>query len=140
MKPARILVVDDNTADVTLLRTALDQHAKEYTLDVLSTGDEALRYVHEHRSGAHPPEPCVILLDLRLPRYDGLAILNAIRKAPALAHIHVVVLSGSASPLERRQIDGMAAIYRQKPFSLDEYFELGAEILEICAGLAVMAA
>ena len=133
MSPARILVVDDNTADITLFcGWVLDQHKEAYVLQILTSGDEALHFVYDHRRGTRAPEPCVILLDLHLPKYDGLAILQAIRSVPALGHIQVVVLSGLASPHERESITSMGAVYRQKPFDLDEYAVLGAEILEIC--------
>ena len=140
MSPARILVVDDNTADVNLLRLALDQQGEKYELEVLETGEEALRFVREHRDGLQRPYPCVILLDLHLPKYDGLAILQAIKQAPVLAHIHVLVLSGMASPAERAKIANMGASYRQKPFDLGEYLDLGAEILALCQESSVIAA
>lgn len=140
MNPARILVVDDNTADVNLLRLALDQQREEYVLEVLESGDAALQFIKERRDGLHGPDPCVILLDLHLPKYDGLAILNAIRQAPVLAHIHVVVLSGMASPTEKDKIAAMGASYRQKPFGLHEYLELGGEILTICQTASALAA
>src|SRR5437868_5142401 len=134
MGPARILVVDDNTADVSLLRVALNQQDHDYELEVLETADKALRFVQEHRDGLHAPEPCVILLDLHLPRYDGITILKAIKQAPVLAHIHVMVLSGIATPGEQLQIVALGARYRQKPSNLDGYLDLGAEIFAICAG------
>lgn len=136
MNPARILVVDDNTADVNLLRLALDQQREEYVLAVLESGEAALRFIGEHREGLHRPDPCVILLDLHLPKFDGLAILRAIKQAPVLAHIHVVVLSGMASPTEKEKIAALGASYRQKPFGLHEYLELGGEILAICQAVA----
>lgn len=139
MNPARILVVDDNTADVNLLRLALDQHREEYVLAVLESGEAALRFIREHREGLHRPEPCIIILDLHLPRYDGLAILHAIKQAPVLAHIHVVVLSGMASPAEQEKISALGALYRQKPFDLHEYLELGGEILAMCQGASAVA-
>jgi len=132
VKPARILVVDDNTADIRLLRVALDQHGSAYVLEVLDNGEDAIVFVDRHRQGSVSPEPCIILLDLHLPRHDGIAILQAIRKAPCLAHVHVVILSGMASPREQEKIANMGGVYRQKPFNLDEYFDLGAEIFAIC--------
>lgn len=140
MNPARILVVDDNTADVNLLRMALDQQGEAYELHVLESGDEALQFVREHRNRLQQPNPCVILLDLHLPKYDGLAILQAIKQAPVLAHIHVIVLSGMASPAEKAGIATMGAVYRQKPFGLHEYLDLGAEILALCQDASVAAA
>jgi CheY-like chemotaxis protein len=140
MNPARIVLVDDNTADVNLLRMALEQQHAEYDLAVMETGDEALRFVQQHRESARDSQPCVILLDLHLPKYDGLAILRAIRQAPSLAHIHVVVLSGMASPAERDKIATLGAAYRQKPFDLNDYLELGAEVMAICASVSAAAA
>jgi chemotaxis family two-component system response regulator Rcp1 len=140
MGPGRILVVDDNTADVSLLRVALNQQNQPYELEVLETAEKALRFVQEHRDGLHAPEPCVILLDLHLPRYDGITILKAIKQAPVLAHIHVIVLSGIATPQEQFKIATMAALYRQKPSNLEGYLNLGAEIFAVCAGSRKVAA
>jgi two-component system, chemotaxis family, response regulator Rcp1 len=140
MSAARILVVDDNTADVSLLRVALNQQNEPYELEVLQTAEEALAFVQERRSRLHTEEPCVILLDLHLPRYDGITILKAIKQAPVLAHIHVIVLSGLATPQEQFKIATMGAMYRQKPSNLDGYLDLGAEIFAVCADSGRVAA
>lgn len=136
MQPARILVVEDNPSDVVILRYALDQNGEEYELEILTDGEEALRFVQEHRAGVREPEPCVILLDLYLPVYDGMAVLRAIRQAPALEHIKVVVLTALASPLQEIEIATMGAIYKRKPSVLDEVARLAAEIIEICRNSA----
>lgn len=132
MSVAKILVVDDNTADISLLRMALDEQNERYELEVLQSGDEALLFVDEHKKGLRDPEPCVILLDLHLARHDGLEILEAIRESPNLNHIHVVVLSGFASPVEEEKIAALGAVYLQKPFHLAEFLELGAKIIALC--------
>lgn len=134
MGPARILLVDDSTADVSLLRVALNQQNQPYELDVLETAEQALAFVQERKTGLREEEPCVILLDLHLPRYDGITILKAIKQAPVLAHIHVMVLSGIATPQEQFKIATMGALYRQKPANLEGYLDLGAEIFAVCAG------
>jgi CheY-like chemotaxis protein len=136
----KILVVDDNTADTDLLRIALDEQHEEYELQVLATGEEALRFIREHKNGCHAGDPCVIILDLHLPRYDGISILQAVRETPVLDRIKVVVLSGSASPQERHEIAAMGALYRQKPFTLEEFLALGAEIFALCKSPASAAA
>jgi two-component system, chemotaxis family, response regulator Rcp1 len=140
MSVARILVVDDSTADVSLLRVALNQQKEPYELDVLRTAEEALAFIQERRNRPHTEEPCVILLDLHLPRYDGITILKAIKQAPVLAHIHVMVLSGIATPQEQFKIATMGALYRQKPSNLDGYLDLGAEIFAVCADSSRVAA
>jgi len=139
MSTARILVVDDNAADINLLRMALDAQKENYHLEVLRNGQDALRFVQDQTGSEHGPDPCVILLDLHLPQFDGLAVLEAIRKTPALAHVHVVVLSGLASPEQKNKIAALGAVYRQKPFQLSEFLELGASVLMMCKGSTSLA-
>jgi|SRR5579863_3768610 CheY-like chemotaxis protein len=134
MSTPTILVIEDNPAEVVLLRHALDQLNQDYVLDVLPDGEAALRFVHDHRSGAREPHPCVILLDLYLPKHDGLAVLEAIRRQPALTHIRVVVLSGYANPRDLKAVREMDALFRSKPSSLAEYADLAAEIVALCKG------
>jgi CheY-like chemotaxis protein len=132
VQPARILVIEDDPSDILLLRHALDQQGKHYELEILTDGEQALRFVHEHRTGLREPHPCIILLDLHLPAYDGMAVLRAIRAAPALEHIHVVMLTTQASPSQEKEIIKMGARYRKKPSALDDLFELAGEIFAIC--------
>src|SRR2546429_361251 len=131
--PARILVVEDNQADVFLLRHALDEHGKEYQLEVLRDGGEALRFVEQQRVLASDPNPCAIVLDLHLPKHDGAAVLKAIREEPTLAHIHVVALTSLASPTEETEVRKLGIrLYRAKPTDLDEWIRLAGDILAIC--------
>ena len=130
-KPS-IVVIEDNSADIDLLRYALGQLETEYELEVLRDGAEALQFVEQHRRGIRTPDPCVIVLDLHLPRYDGLEVLHAIKRTPPIAHIHVVVLTGSASPREEGEIRGLNGICFQKPSELDAYLKLAADLMKIC--------
>jgi CheY-like chemotaxis protein len=132
MQPARILVIEDSEADIQLLRLALDQEEEDYELEILKDGEEAMLFVHEHRTGAREPEPCVILLDVQLPQYDGMAVLRAIHQAPALEHIRIMVLSGLVNPRQEAEIGSLGAFYRRKPSTLSELSELAAEIFAIC--------
>lgn len=134
-KPAKILVVEDNPADVLWLRHALDQHQEPYHLEVLSDGEEALRFVDEHRAGLKDPDPCVILVDLHLPKHDGIEVLKAIKRAPVLAHIHVIVLSGLPTPRDEAQIIALGGICRLKPSTMKDCLELAGDILAICKGV-----
>jgi CheY-like chemotaxis protein len=117
-----------------LHRLALDEQEEDYELEILKDGEEVLRFVQGHRSGIREPEPCVILLDLHLPRYDGIAILHAIREAPPLEHIKIVVLSGQADPRQEAEMARLGVFYRRKPSTLTELSELAAEIFVICKG------
>src|ERR1035438_1128799 len=97
-KPAQILIIDNNRGEVQGLRGALTECGEPYELSVLQDGEAALRFVADHRSGLRQPEPCVIVLDLDLPKHDSLAVLAAIRAEPALSHIRVLVVSTLAVP------------------------------------------
>ena len=132
MQPARIVVIDDNPADVLLLRLALDQEHEDYELEILKDGEEALQFVQDHRKGVREPEPCVIVLDLNLPLYDGMELLRAIRNAPPLEHIHVVVWSALLRPDQEVEVTSLGAIYKAKPVGLSKLAELASEIMAIC--------
>ena len=131
--PAKIVVVEDNSADVFLLRHALDQHEKSYLLEVLRDGEEAIDFVNQQRSAGHQAEPCVIVLDLHLPKHDGTAVLRVIRQEPALALVHVVALTTLASPKDEQEVRDLGVrLYKAKPTLVEEWIKLAGEILEIC--------
>jgi len=93
IEPPKIMVVEDSPADVLLLRHALDQHGEPYELAVLRDGAEALQFVAAQWQSPQESAPCVIVLDLHLPKHDGLSVLAALRREPGLSHIRVVALS-----------------------------------------------
>jgi len=131
--PARILIIEDNPGDVFLLRHALESLGEPFELKILTDGEEALTFVREHRLGLHPPDPCVIVLDLHLPKYDGMAVLRAIKHAPALEHIGVLVLSGVVSSEEMQELLKLdVQRHSRKPSSLSEFQALAEEIIALC--------
>lgn len=131
--PAKIVVVEDNSADVFLLRHALDQHADPYHLDVLRDGEEAINFVNGLRSAGPRAEPCVIVLDLHLPKHDGTAVLKVIRQVPALALVQVVALTTLASPKDEREVRELGVrLYKAKPTLVEEWIKLAGDILDLC--------
>ena len=139
--PAKILVIEDNPADVFMLRHALDQHGEEYVLEVLRDGAEAIEFVSLQRTAEDNEEPCVIVLDLHLPKHDGAAVLKAIRQEPVLSHVGVVALTTSASPRDEHEVRDLGVrLYKAKPGRIDDWIELARQILEICLGHTPVAA
>jgi two-component system, chemotaxis family, response regulator Rcp1 len=131
--PAKILMVEDNSADVFLLRHALNEHSEEYVLDVLQDGAEAIEFVDSQRAAGASADPCVIVLDLHLPKRSGAAVLKAIRQEPELAHIKVIALTTLASPREEQEVRDLGVrLYRAKPTEIDEWIKLAGEVLEVC--------
>src|SRR5580704_17114110 len=94
---AKILLGEDNPADVYLIRQALRENGVGYTLQVASHGGEMISAL----TGNNIDIPDLIVLDLNLPRYDGLEILKLIRESSKLAGIPVVILTSSDSPKDR---------------------------------------
>jgi len=86
MQPARILVIEDNPFDIVLLRHALDKQGEAYELEILSNGEDALRFVHEHRTRVREPELCVILLDLgkTLTQFNSLETAFEVNAQPVM--------------------------------------------------------
>ena len=130
--PAHIVLIEDNPADVRLIELALDDYGEPYTLEVLSDGEAALQFVRDH-CGSDSPDPCLIVLDLHLPKYGGEIILRAIREEPALAHVRVAVLTTQASPQAEAEVLQLGVhLYRRKPSDLNAFISLAGELIALC--------
>jgi CheY-like chemotaxis protein len=93
----RILMVEDDPKDVELTLTALDDYNLANEVVVARDGEEALDYLYCRGSFATRPSenPAVLLLDLKLPKIDGLEVLQTIKSDEKLKLIPVVVLTSS---------------------------------------------
>jgi two-component system, response regulator len=94
-----ILLVEDNAAHAALIRRILAAHHAHIRLHHVADGEAALDYLFRHGAYTDPatsPRPRVILLDLRLPRMDGLEVLRAIKTSAAVQDIPVVILTTCA--------------------------------------------
>jgi chemotaxis family two-component system response regulator Rcp1 len=95
MKPIKVLLVEDNEADVDLTRETLAASRLNVELTVASDGVEAIEILTGRRRAAGGVRPDLILLDLNLPKIDGRQVLLAIKDDRDLKRIPVVVLSSS---------------------------------------------
>jgi two-component system response regulator len=122
-----ILLVEDNPDDEELTRMALEQSNVANELVVAHDGVEALDYMFGTGpyAGAPPPEqPAVILLDLKLPRIDGLEVLQRIRAEERTKRVPVVILTSSKE--EQDVLDSYnfgANSYIRKPVEFDNFFD-----------------
>jgi CheY-like chemotaxis protein len=93
----RILLVEDNPNDAELTLEALSSHLVANQVDHVQDGEEALDYLHcRHKYAGRPNgAPCVVLLDLKLPKVSGLEFLKAVKADAQLRTIPVVVLTSS---------------------------------------------
>jgi CheY-like chemotaxis protein len=102
MKLDRILLVEDNPNDVELIIGSLKGFNLANTIDVAYDGVEALEYLRYKGKfkGRKPGFPAVILLDIKMPRMDGIEVLQAIRKDPELKLIPIVMLTSSQEDMD----------------------------------------
>lgn len=124
MELKRILLVEDSPNDARLTMTAFQKSGLANEVVWVKDGQEAMDYLH--RTGAHAgrPEgpPAVVLLDLKLPKLDGLQVLERIKTDPDLRVLPVVMLTSSnqESDLSRSYGLGVNA-YVVKPVGFPEF-------------------
>jgi CheY-like chemotaxis protein len=93
----RILLVEDDPKDVELTLTALEEYNLANEVVVVRDGEEALDYLYYRGSfkARNKQNPAVMLLDLKLPKVDGLEVLKTVRGNGKLKYLPVVVLTSS---------------------------------------------
>jgi CheY-like chemotaxis protein len=129
----KILLAEDYAADVYLIRAALKEHEIDCTLRVAADGAQVMRFIHQQESQLQADAQLdLIILDLNLPRHDGLEILRRLREVERFARVPVVVLTSSDSPEDRSRANELGvARYLRKPSNLEQFLSLGAVFREI---------
>ena len=122
-----ILLIEDNPMDVDLTRRAFARRKLVNPLEIARDGQEALDYFRRWEAG--DPQPSVILLDLKLPKVDGLEVLRQLKSHPVFRVIPVVILTTSA---EERDIQAAYSLgvnsYIVKPVDFDKFMDVAAHI------------
>lgn len=122
-----LLLVEDNPMDVDLALRAFRKRNLANRVDVARDGEEALAWLSRWEAGE--PRPAVILLDLKLPKVDGLEVLRQLKSHPDLRSIPVVVLTTSAESADMRSAYAIGAnSYIVKPVDFDKFVEVAAQI------------
>lgn len=131
----RILLVEDNQADVYLVQTALEDEGLVCDLQIASDGEEVLRVMRRVDSGADTWCPEVIILDWNLPRYNGDEILAQLNNSPKCSTVPVILFTSSDSPNDRELAErhGVAEYFR-KPTHFEEFMELGPVVRRVLNG------
>jgi CheY-like chemotaxis protein len=125
MRP--ILLVEDNPMDVDLTLRAFAKRRLVNPVDVARDGEEALERLDAWERGE--PMPILVLLDLKLPKVDGLEVLRRIKENPRSRHIPVVILTTSSEDSDMRTAYGLGAnSYIVKPVSFDRFLDVAGQI------------
>ena len=127
----RILLVEDNSADVYLFRQALKKAELDVELTVIEDGGEALAFARGQGKYAAAPIPDLAVLDLNLPKAGGAAVLAAMRQNEHLSHVPVAVLT-SAEPREKMKPAELGiGRFITKPPDLEDFLHIGQVLKEM---------
>jgi CheY-like chemotaxis protein len=136
-----ILLVEDNPADIRLAQETLKDYKMQNVLQVVQDGEAALAYLRREGEYANASLPDMVLLDVALPKVDGVDVLRAIHADDRLRHLPIVVMT--ASKLDERMMHSLgvqADCCILKPLTLERFLEavrcfpnLGLSIVKIAS-------
>jgi len=131
-RKSRIFLAEDNSGDVELLKMALKTAGVECELIVVIDGREALDFVRQQGKYANHEPPDLAVLDLNLPKNDGLEVLEALRGNAAFAGVPVAIVSSSSAPQELAKMQSLRVDrFIPKPADLDQYLKIGTTLKEL---------
>jgi DNA-binding response OmpR family regulator len=124
-------LIEDNPADVNLVREALAEHNVDCDLLVINDGETAIRFVDRLDE---EETRCVdlVVLDLNLPRRTGREVLERVRASSACENVPVMILSSSGAARDIKETIQLGARrYVRKPVALEEFMKIGGVIKEL---------
>ena len=125
LTPFTLLLVDDNPADVHLIREAIGKWNPPCELHAVGDGESALDFLYRRKGHEDAPRPDLIFLDLRTPRLDGFDVLRVAKQDRTLANIPILVFATGCLPEQVQQAYNLRAnAYVVKPLTLEEYTQV----------------
>jgi CheY-like chemotaxis protein len=119
-----VLLVEDDEGDALIIREAFEYYKIRNRLHVVTDGDEALRFLRNEPPYDDAPRPGLILLDVNLPRRDGLDVLGELKRDPHLLVLPVVMLTSSRAEEDiLRSYALHANAYVSKPVDFEHFIE-----------------
>lgn len=121
-RPIEILLVEDSPFDVRLMLQVLQEGSVPKRISIVSNGEQAIDFLRRRGPYADAPRPDLVLLDLNLPRRNGLEVLREIKNDPELRSITVIVLTTSEAPLDvNAAYELNANCYVVKPLDYEQF-------------------
>ena len=123
-KTIDILLIEDNPADVRLAQEALKDYRLQNTLHVVQDGESALAFLRQEGRFTNAPVPGLVLLDLALPKIDGVDVLLQIQKDDRFRELPVVVMAASMmDEYMLRDLNITPDCFILKPLTLERYLD-----------------
>jgi CheY-like chemotaxis protein len=130
-KPAHILLVEDNEGDIILTIEAFEECRVKTEISVAKNGQEALDFLFQRGAFTDAKRPDLVLLDINIPLFNGLEVLQQIKSDPHLKKIPVIMLTTSSN---QRDIDkayeNHCNSYVKKPLEISEFLSTILKIEE----------
>ena len=129
MNTQSILLVEDNPDDIALMLHALNDNRIANPVVVAEDGEQALQTLFGTNEQAESGAPALILLDLNLPKRNGLEVLRELRNHPDTRLVPVVILTSSLEPSDRlNAYQAGANSYLRKPVDFDEFVHVAQQV------------
>jgi CheY-like chemotaxis protein len=126
-KPFVVLLAEDDEHDVVATRRAWKKHNIANPLYIVSDGEECLDFLHRRGQYGEPgsaPRPGILLLDIKMPKMDGLTVLKHIRENEELRHLPVIILTTSKAEEDRLKGYNLGVnAYIVKPVGFENFSE-----------------
>lgn len=137
--PLKILLVEDNPADEMIIRNAILGVKAKVEVETVNNGVDALTYIRDRLKYDITQRPCLIILDLNLPKKDGLSVLKEIKQNYSLNYIPVVILSHTINTkdlLKSYRLHAAGFVY--KFFEVDKFNKAMKNVVEYWANTAIL--
>lgn len=128
-RPIEVLLVEDDQGDILLTREAFELNKVKNRLHVVNDGEQAMAFMRREGEYVEAPRPDLVLLDLNLPRMDGLEVLREVKADPRLLSIPVVILTTSEAEEDiLRSYHLHANAYVSKPVDFEQFIRVVRQI------------
>jgi chemotaxis family two-component system response regulator Rcp1 len=124
--PLNLLLIEDNLPDTLMVIEAIKKEGLPVDVYLAEDGEQAMAFIETAKTDPSAPVPQALLLDLNIPKVDGLEILSAVRSSGPLKDLPVLVVTSSDSPADRRAVATLGAGYFRKPTTYREFVQIGA--------------
>ena len=120
-----LLLAEDNLPDALLVGEVIKMAGLPLELHVEPDGEQALEFFRKAEQDSNAPRPHLLLLDLNLPKVDGIALLRRLREREQWKTLPVMVITSSDAPEDRTDAKMLGASYFRKPANYEAFLKLG---------------
>ena len=125
-----VLYADDDADDLLLVQEAFSQHSDNVEVVTVSDGIEALNYLESLTP--LDPSPCLVILDVNMPRLNGKETLKEIRKSEKFSNVPVVIFTTSSLPLDKDFAQKYNAGFLTKPLDIRQMDIIASQFIDHC--------